>query len=110
METAGFDQDGKTPVCNNALFKSWALIRSTAGAASFSPTTASGSSDQQSGTPTRRGGSAGVKERTSATTYMSSDTQAKLLFESDADIKTFRQRLGHSSARFTIDIYAHFIA
>ena len=37
-------------------------------------------------------------------------TQATLLIGSGADIKTVQQRLGHSSASLTMDIYAHFIA
>ena len=35
-------------------------------------------------------------------------TQATLLIGSGADIKTVQQRLGHSSASLTMDIYAHF--
>ena len=34
----------------------------------------------------------------------------RLLLGSGADIKTVQQRLGHSSASLTMDIYAHFIA
>lgn len=37
-------------------------------------------------------------------------TRATLLIGSGADIKTVQQRLGHSSAILTMDIYAHFIA
>ena len=37
-------------------------------------------------------------------------TQATLLIGSGADIKTVQNRLGHSSAQLTMDIYAHAIA
>ena len=36
-------------------------------------------------------------------------TQATLLIGSGADIKTVQNRLGHSSASLTMDIYAHAI-
>jgi len=37
-------------------------------------------------------------------------TQATLLIGSGADIKTVQNRLGHSSASLTMNIYAHAIA
>lgn len=111
MEIAGVDQDGETPVCTNAVFKF--MDPNT-----FNRWRRQYFADHGLGVfgPAVRYTDAAGKKRWRKGAYVGYNlhelrhTQATLLIGSGADIKTVQQRLGHSSASLTMDIYAHFIA
>ena len=111
MEIAGFDQSDETPVCTNALFKfmdpntfnRWRRqYFADHGLGEFGP--AVRYTDSTGRKRWRKGAYVGYN------LHELRHTQATLLIGSGADIKTVQQRLGHSSASLTMDIYAHFIA
>ena len=111
MEVAGLDQDGETPVCTNAVFKfmdpntfnRWRRqYFADHGLGEFGP--AVRYTDAAGKKRWRKGAYVGYN------LHELRHTQATLLIGSGADIKTVQQRLGHSSASLTMDIYAHFIA
>lgn len=111
MEVAGLDQDAETPVCTNRLFKfmdpntfnRWRRqYFADHGLGEFGP--AVRYTDSTGRKRWRKGAYVGYN------LHELRHTQATLLIGSGADIKTVQQRLGHSSASLTMDIYAHFIA
>lgn len=111
MEVAGRDQAGETPVCTNAVFKfmdpntfnRWRRqYFADHGLGEFGP--AVQYTDSTGRKRWRKGAYVGYN------LHELRHTQATLLIGSGADIKTVQQRLGHSSASLTMDIYAHFIA
>lgn len=111
MEIAGLDQDEETPVCTNSLYKfmdpntfnRWRRqYFADHGLGEFGP--AVRYTDSTGRKRWRKGAYVGYN------LHELRHTQATLLIGSGADIKTVQQRLGHSSASLTMDIYAHFIA
>ena len=111
MEVAGLDQDEEAPVCTNTLFKfmdpntfnRWRRqYFADHGLGEFGP--AVRYTDSTGRKRWRKGAYVGYN------LHELRHTQATLLIGSGADIKTVQQRLGHSSASLTMDIYAHFIA
>ena len=111
MEVAGLDQDEEAPVCTNTLFKfmdpntfnRWRRqYFADHGLGEFGP--AVRYTDSTGRKRWRKGPYVGYN------LHELRHTQATLLIGSGADIKTVQQRLGHSSASLTMDIYAHFIA
>ena len=111
MEVAGLEQDEKTPVCTNTLFKfmdpntfnRWRRqYFANHGLGEFGPSVRY--TDSTGRKRWRKGAYIGYN------LHELRHTQATLLIGSGADIKTVQQRLGHSSASLTMDIYAHFIA
>lgn len=111
MEIAGLDQDEKTPVCTNKLYKfmdpntfnRWRRqYFADHNLGEFGPSVRY--RDSQGRKRWRKGAYVGYN------LHELRHTQATLLIGSGADIKTVQQRLGHSSASLTMDIYAHFIA
>ena len=111
MEVAGLEQDERTPVCINTLFKfmdpntfnRWRRqYFADHGLGEFGP--AVRYTDSTGRKRWRKGAYIGYN------LHELRHTQATLLIGSGADIKTVQQRLGHSSASLTMDIYAHFIA
>ena len=111
MEVAGLDQDEEAPVCTNTLFKfmdpntfnRWRRqYFADHGLGEFGP--AVRYTDSTGRKRWRKGAYIGYN------LHELRHTQATLLIGSGADIKTVQQRLGHSSASLTMDIYAHFIA
>lgn len=111
MEIAGLDQGEETPVCTNSLFKfmdpntfnRWRRqYFADHGLGEFGP--AVRYTDSTGRKRWRKGAYVGYN------LHELRHTQATLLIGSGADIKTVQQRLGHSSASLTMDIYAHFIA
>ena len=111
MEIAGLDQDEETPVCTNSLYKymdpntfnRWRRqYFADHGLGEFGP--AVRYTDSTGRKRWRKGAYIGYN------LHELRHTQATLLIGSGADIKTVQQRLGHSSASLTMDIYAHFIA
>ena len=111
MEVAGLDQNGETPVCTNAVFKfmdpntfnRWRRqYFADHGLGEFGP--AVRYTDSSGKKRWRKGAYVGYN------LHELRHTQATLLIGSRADIKTVQQRLGHSSASLTMDVYAHFIA
>ena len=111
MEIAGLDQCDETPVCTNAIFKfmdpntfnRWRRqYFADHGLGEFGP--AVRYTDSTGRKRWRKGAYVGYN------LHELRHTQATLLIGSGADIKTVQQRLGHSSASLTMDIYAHFIA
>ena len=111
MEVAGLDQDEETPVCTNSLYKfmdpntfnRWRRqYFADHGLGEFGP--AVRYTDSTGRKRWRKGAYIGYN------LHELRHTQATLLIGSGADIKTVQQRLGHSSASLTMDIYAHFIA
>ena len=111
MEIAGLAQDDETPVCTNKLFKfmdpntfnRWRRqYFANHGLGEFGP--AVQYTDSTGRKRWRKGAYVGYN------LHELRHTQATLLIGSGADIKTVQQRLGHSSASLTMDIYAHFIA
>lgn len=110
MEIAGSTRTRRRPFAPTLFTSTWIPTRSTAGAASTSPTTAWASSGPRCATRTRRGGNAGARGRTSATTCTSSGTRRQRCSSAPAPISRQCSGGGHSSASLTMDIYAHFIA
>lgn len=111
MEIAGLAQDDETPVCTNKLskfmdpntFNRWRRqYFADHGLGEFGP--AVQYTDSTGRKRWRKGAYVGYN------LHELRHTQATLLIGSGADIKTVQQRLGHSSASLTMDIYAHFIA
>ena len=111
MEIAGKDQTDETPVCTNSVhnfmdpntFNRWRRqYFADHGLGEFGP--AVKYTDSTGRKRWRKGAYVGYN------LHELRHTQATLLIGSGADIKTVQQRLGHSSASLTMDIYAHFIA
>lgn len=111
MEVAGLEQEEKTPVCTNTLFKfmdpntfnRWRRqYFANHGLGEFGPSVRY--TDSTGRKRWRKGAYIGYN------LHELRHTQATLLIGSGADIKTVQQRLEHSSAILTMDIYAHFIA
>ena len=111
MEIQGIRQADETPVCTNEIFKftdpnTFSRWRRQYfvdhGLGEFTEKTSY--TDSQGRKRVKRGGYVGFNF------HELRHTQATLLIGSGADIKTVQQRLGHSSASLTMDIYAHFIA
>lgn len=111
MEVQGLDQSGEIPVCTNSVFQfmdpntfnRWRRqYFAEHGLGEFGPSVQY--TDSQGRKRWRKGAYVGYN------LHELRHTQATLLIGSGADIKTVQQRLGHSSASLTMDIYAHFIA
>lgn len=111
MEIAGKEQTDETPVCTNSVhnfmdpntFNRWRRqYFANHNLGEFGP--AVKYTDSTGRKRWRKGAYVGYN------LHELRHTQATLLIGSGADIKTVQQRLGHSSASLTMDIYAHFIA